>query len=308
MPNFRFILSYLALFAMCMFPMALFGDGTISILLCVMMNSSFALSAGPISLGVGFVLSFVGVSILTGSATAGIFFALTAVLPPLCAWLIYTRKWSFSEKMCAISTVFVVTFSLWEMNFIRLSGISIHQTVQEIANNQEVLSLLGTEDGDTYRKVMEMLIPYVEGIVPGLFLIVAIIGSYLILSGMSRMVRFRYPQMTKSIPEFRMLELPRPLMVLGIAAFAGAALVISQPAVILCLNVVMVIGFLAAVCGLSLIDFYFSRIVKSSFFRMVIYIFVMNLTMFLPLSALAIVGMVDSFGRFRRRKTGDKGE
>ena len=129
MSTVRFIISYIALFIMCMLPMMLFGQPVLSLLLLLMLHARLTVTFGWPAYPLAGALSFLSVAYLTHSPMCGMWFALTLVLSVWVGFLTVMApiRFRFSEAMCATAAAFLLPFSMWEMSFIRLSGKSIHQ-------------------------------------------------------------------------------------------------------------------------------------------------------------------------------------
>ena len=309
MPTVRFILSYIILFALCMLPMALLGQPVVTILLLLMMHGRLAVTMGAPAYLLGGALSFLSVAYLTHSLSCAAYFALSVIFPMWVGFLVTMApvKFRFSERMCAAAASFLVPFSLWEMSFIRLSGKSFHQTLSESA--ETALRYFGEGYSEADLSVARAVItkdvmPLVEGAIPAAFTVVSIVAAYIVLMGFSQAMRFSMKKMPEDevyAPLFSELHMPRLLAVLWVAALV-CVFMPNMNVRIGGINGLIILGFIAGICGLSLADHYFRQVVKSSFIRWIVYVVALEMTSFAIFVPLLLAGLTDAFGNFRRRK------
>ena len=145
------------------------------------------------------------------------------------------------------------------------------------------------------------VMPLLEGAVPAAFTIIALVAAYIILVGFSQAIRFSVHMTERTVPGFSLLRMPKGLAILWIGAIA-CLFVPDMRVRIMGLNVLVIISFVAAICGISMADYFFRSVVKSNFIRWIIYAFALEMTSFLLLLPSLAAGMADTFFNFRKLK------
>ncbi len=308
----RFIISYLVMFVCCLVPMALFGSGTVSVFLCAAMNAGYAVGTGKVSLLWNAPLTFLAVSFLTKSVQTGTAFTLTVTISVFVAALLYEKRIAFGEKMCAVSAAFFVPFALYEIADIRTQGTSFHQIAQ--ASNETALSMMESmgvfseADLALLKEALSSVQPYVEGLFPAVFLILSIVGAYLILSGMKKVLKGLDERDNAGIPEFSELHFGYGLFILLVLSVIGMIAAPMESVRVYMWDAFLVLVFLAAACGLSLVEHYFKKAIRFGMFRTIIYVAAVYFIGALALLGLALCGIIDGFARFRKIEKTKKNE
>ncbi len=303
----------------------IFGIPTLSIITCSYNIAMSFMVLGPLnavatSLCTVCFSMFIGGGAGAGGELTALVIGLQAVLSALGCIYGYLYKKKFSLGMyCATAGILIPEYFYVQYQA-SLRGMSVVQAMvppveemkymvnQTLSNLPETeLAVLSSE----INKVISLTHNLVSMLIPSVFIIISLILAYLVMWAVSVQLRKLPIGMNHS---FSKIKIPRTmsivfLLVICILVFSGVSKKFLLPKTLtaVLLNMMIVLQMFAMFAGISFIDYFLRKIVKSTVFRVLIYI---GTIVFLPITCIAytIAGCVDSFADFRKLKPAESME
>lgn len=295
----------------------IFGASTLSIITCSYNIAMSFMVFGPLT-ALTTCLCTVCFSMFIGAGVGGeltaLVIGLQAVLSALgCIYgCLYKKKFSLGMYWAAagilipeylyvqyqassrgLSVVQAMVPSAEEMKYI------VNQALSNVPEGE--LSVLAPE----INKIISLTHNFVSMLIPSVFIIVSLTLAYVIMWAVSVQLRKLPVGMNHS---FSRIKIPRMmsmvfLLVICILLFSGVSekFILPQILTAVFLNMMIVLQMFAMFAGISFIDYFLRKIIKTTAFRVVIYI---GTIVFLPIVSIiyTIAGCIDSFADFRKLK------
>ncbi len=300
----------------------IFGVPTLSIITCSYNIAMSFMVLGPLnavatSLCTVCFSMFIGGGAGAGGELTALVIGLQAVLSALGCIYGYLYKKKFSLGMyCATAGILIPEYFYVQYQA-SSRGMSVVQAMvppaeemkyivnQTLSNLPEAeLAVLSTE----INKVISLIHNLVSMLIPSVFIIISVILAYLVMWAVSVQLRKLPIGMNHSFSKIKISKAMSIvfLSVVFILMLSGK-FVLPETVTAVLLNMMIVLQMFAMFAGISFVDYFLRKIVKSTAFRALIYI---GTIVFLPITCIAytIAGCVDSFADFRKLKPAESME
>ena len=293
----------------------IFGMPTVAMVFCAYIISMYFLTCGPLTFIAGSLCSVVISMFLYGTISEtgqldGLFLAAESILCALSCSVTIMKKKNFFYG------VYLAAVAYLSLSFINISqqahkvGISVAEFLTDAPIKLARIQLEGIlENANVGNELINNIINMIKELavmmIPSVLVIISVVIGYIMMWIIS------YPfRKTEVFPKHSFAQIRFPRVAAGIIAIA-ALLWIVAPANLkyICANVVFILCALAFFSGMSLVEFFLKKKIKSFFGRLIIhtvlYMFSLSVAGVSPFinifTIYTVLAMIDSFVDIRRR-------
>lgn len=256
-----------------------------------------------------------------GAKAQGLFLGIEAVAcAAACVYTVIKKKGFYSGVWTASLAYLCVSFAqLSSLAFSAGMSVAEYLTSAPIELFRMQISLVGESEALSYN--LENLIAVLEKVMQMVVPSVLVISSVLVGYAVMWLITVNLRKIPGGIAHsFATIKLPRTAVLLFLPLIVLFCLFPKGDAAYVFVNVLLVLTAGAFFAGLSLVDFYLRKVVKNTFLRILIHIFVImcggmlsGISPFVNTFTLyAVIAAADSFADFRKigkkHKGGDKNE
>lgn len=239
-----------------------------------------------------------------GAKIEGLFLALEAILcAGACIYTVNKRKDFFSGVWLATAG-YLIPSVISLKTYAHNAGMSIADYLTKLpveqlrenfalTNEQYALGL------DT--AVIEGLVGYIHSfvtmLVPSILVISSVIVGYAVMWTVCARMRSVMPEVRHSFSE---ILIPRVMIIVMAICITTFLFNINQTVNTITINVFTILLYLCFFAGLSMVDYFFRKAIKSAVLRVVIYLVAFMTASLFLVAGLIIAAMADSFLDFRK--------
>lgn len=301
----------------------IFGMPTVAMVFCAYNIAISFILCGPLTSVVS-ALSSVCISMFffgiygEGAKVQGLFVSLEAVLcAAACVYALIFRRNFFLGVWLAAAGFLVPSFASLRCEAAKM-GLSVarYLTDMPVAIMKEQFNMFISQnkiqiDAGLFEKLIDTVHNLTIAIIPSMLVITSIIIGYVIMWLVSLHERRFRGGISKSFSHIRMTK---SMLVFIAAAILVCVFNIHKSATYVAMNIFLIMAGIGFFAGLSIVDFYLRRIVKSSVLRVILHLaIIMSSSMFAAFSqylnifiVYALVGAVDVFADFRKLRIKDE--